>query len=346
MKRIIRKRVVLVLLLSLCLSLTACGNGNSGDSGNDTGVTPTRIEGMLKEAYDNTDYTSYLGLWDGVVNEGEPEQKLIAELNEDGEPRFELYVDGNLVYYGFLQIRPQYENYVYACNEYDSCGKIMDWVEGHGLEDDTVIIFASDNGMNLGQHGIWGKGNGTYPPNMYDSSVKVPFIIKVPGCEAPGSTCSAMAGQYDIFPTILSLAGCEYKLEPKQPGKSLMEQINHPTAEYEDRIVVFDEYSKTRMIKKGKLKYIHRYGDGPCEFYDLSTDPDEENNLYGNPVWEEQIQRLKSEMEEWFDRYTDPKMDARKGGAVGRGQEKMCYEENAFDQSIELYYKDKEKCRV
>ena len=55
MKRIIRKRVVLVLLLSLCLSLTACGNGNSGDSGNDTGVTPTRIEGMLKEAYDNTD---------------------------------------------------------------------------------------------------------------------------------------------------------------------------------------------------------------------------------------------------------------------------------------------------
>ena len=60
MKRIIRKRVVLVLLLSLCLSLTACGNGNSGDSGNDTSVTPTRIEGMLKEAYDNTDYTSYL----------------------------------------------------------------------------------------------------------------------------------------------------------------------------------------------------------------------------------------------------------------------------------------------
>ena len=167
-----------------------------------------------------------------------------------------------------------------------------------------------------------GKGNGTYPPNMYDSSVKVPFIIKVPGCEAPGSTCSAMAGQYDIFPTILSLAGCEYELELKQPGRSLLEQINHPTAEYEDRIVVFDEYSKTRMIKKGKLKYIHRYGDGPCEFYDLSTDPDEENNLYGNPVWEEQIQRLKSEMEEWFDRYTDPKMDARKGGAVGRGQEK------------------------
>ena len=79
----------------------------------------------------------------------------------------------------------------------------------------------------------------------------------------------------------------------------------------------------------------------PANFYDLSTDPDEENNLYGNPAWEEQIQRLKVEMEEWFDRYTDPKMDARKGGAVGRGQEKMCYEGNAFDQSIEYTIKIK-----
>ena len=207
------------------------------------------------------------------------------------------------------------------------------------MTEDTIVIFSADNGMSMGQHGIWGKGNGTYPPNMYDSSVKIPFIIKVPECEAPGSTCSAMAGQYDIFPTILSLAGCKYELEPLQPGKSLLEQINHPTEKYEDRIVVFDEYSKTRMIKKGSLKYIHRYGDSPCEFYDLSKDPDEETNLFGNPEFEEQIRSLKTELEGWFDRYSVPKMDARICGAVGRGQEKMCYEENAFDQSIELYHR-------
>ena len=86
---------------------------------------------------------------------------------------------------------------------------------------------------------------------MYDSSVKVPFIIKVPGCEAPGSTFFLLWQDSTIFsPTILSLAGCEYELESKQLGKSLMEQINHPTAEYEDRIVVFDEYSKTRMTSR------------------------------------------------------------------------------------------------
>lgn len=120
----------LMLALAMCLSLAACGGSDSGDSGNNTGVTPTKIEDMFKEEYDNTDYTSYLGIWDGVVNEGEDEQKLIAELNEDGEPRWELYVGGELTYSGFLQIRPQYENYVYACNEYDGCG-YMCWFDSY-----------------------------------------------------------------------------------------------------------------------------------------------------------------------------------------------------------------------
>lgn len=86
-----KKLFVLALILSQCLSLTACGdsgNGGNGGSSNDPGVTPTRIEGMLKEEYDNTDYTSYLGTWDGVVNEGEDEQKLVAELTYCGFSRF------------------------------------------------------------------------------------------------------------------------------------------------------------------------------------------------------------------------------------------------------------------
>lgn len=119
----------LVLALVMCLSLSACGGGGSGGN-NNAGVTPTKIEAMFKEEYDNTDYTSYLGIWDGVVNEGEDEQKLIVELNEDGEPRWDLYVGGELTYSGFLQIRPQYESYVYACNEYDGCGYIC-WFDSY-----------------------------------------------------------------------------------------------------------------------------------------------------------------------------------------------------------------------
>lgn len=218
-------------------------------------------------------------------------------------------------------------------------GKILERVREKGLEQDTIVIFTADNGMNMGHHGIWGKGNGTYPPNMYESSIRVPFIIRVPESPFPGTICSAMASQYDIFPTILSLAGCKFGQDPLQPGKSLEEQINHPLKEQSDRIVVFDEYSKTRMIKKCNMKYIHRYGDGPCEVYDLAKDPDETQNLFGNPDYERQIQGLKTEMEEWFNQYTIPKMDGRKFGVTGRGQEKMCYEDDAFDQLVEFYYK-------
>ena len=65
-------------------------------------------------------------------------------------------------------------------------GRLLDRLEELGLTEDTIVIFTSDNGMNLGQHGIWGKGNGTFPQNMYDSSVKVPFIASWPGHFAQG----------------------------------------------------------------------------------------------------------------------------------------------------------------
>ena len=123
---------------AMLLSLAACGstgdNGDSGDggSGGSTGVTPTRIDGMIKEDFDDTDYSAYLGIWDGVVEDWEDAQKLFVELNEDGEPRWQLFVAGDLTYEGFLQIRPQYENYVYACNEYDGCG-YMCWFDSYDV---------------------------------------------------------------------------------------------------------------------------------------------------------------------------------------------------------------------
>ena len=109
----------------LSLSLAACGKDGGGD------ITPTKLEGMVKEAYDGTDYSAYLGIWDGVVNDGEPEQKLIAAPDEDGEPRWELYVGGELACSGFLQVRPQYANAVYAYVEQEGCGYLC-WFDSYG----------------------------------------------------------------------------------------------------------------------------------------------------------------------------------------------------------------------
>ncbi len=60
-------------------------------------------------------------------------------------------------------------------------GAILRRLEELGLRENTLVIFGGDNGMNMGHHGIWGKGNGTFPQNMYDTSVKVPFLMSWPG---------------------------------------------------------------------------------------------------------------------------------------------------------------------
>ena len=59
-------------------------------------------------------------------------------------------------------------------------GRILDKLEEKGLREDTLVVFTSDNGFSCGHHGFWGKGNGTYPPNMYENSIKVPFVVSHP----------------------------------------------------------------------------------------------------------------------------------------------------------------------
>ena len=59
--------------------------------------------------------------------------------------------------------------------------RILDKLEEKGLREDTLVVFTSDNGFSCGHHGFWGKGNGTYPPNMYENSIKVPFVVSHPG---------------------------------------------------------------------------------------------------------------------------------------------------------------------
>lgn len=213
-------------------------------------------------------------------------------------------------------------------------GKILSCLEEKGLTENTVVIFTADNGMNMGHHGIWGKGNGTYPPNMFESAVKVPFIIRIPHTEASGTVCHARASQYDIFPTILELAGCSSAPDPTQPGRSILPLLD-PSSDADRDIVIYDEYGKTRMIKRGDYKYIHHYGADFNELYDLGHDPDETENLWGQEEYHKLAAEMKEDMEKWFRKYSVPEYDGTKHDVTGRGQKDLCYKENAFDQSME-----------
>ena len=209
-------------------------------------------------------------------------------------------------------------------------GKILDYLDVHGLAEETVVIFTSDNGMNMGHHGIWGKGNGTYPPNMYDSSIKVPFLIRAPFLKEQGSVTDRLTRHCDIYPTILELAGLKQETSPKQPGKSFLPFLMGRETEYPGCVAVCDEYGFVRMLRTEHEKLILRYLEGKNEFYDLVEDPEEKNNRINDPVCKERIEIMRKKLEMWFDLYSEEPFSGQTLPVSGRGQTDMCWKENSF----------------
>lgn len=198
-------------------------------------------------------------------------------------------------------------------------GKLIELLKRKNQLEDTIFVFMADNGMNMGHHGIWGKGNGTFPMNMYDTSVKVPLLISWPAGVKEGQVIEGMYSQYDFMPTILELAGIELPEFPNLPGHSFAPALFGK--EDPDRaIYIFDEYGPNRMIRTKEWKLVHRYPYGPDELYHLSEDPEENTNLIADEQYECIRETLMRDLTQWFTKYADPNMDAAKEPVSGFGQ--------------------------
>lgn len=197
-------------------------------------------------------------------------------------------------------------------------GEIRKKLEAEGVADNTIIVFCGDNGMNLGQHGLWGKGNATIPQNLYDTSVKVPFIWYDPRTNMTIDNDDLLS-QYDIMPTILEVCGIDEKLDETFPGNSFARVFENQKLDVEP-VVVYDEYGPCRMIRTKEYKYVHRYHDLPCELYDLKNDIDERNNLIDDENYKSVVNQMRGELEAWFIKYVDPTLDGAVIGCKGAGQ--------------------------
>ena len=211
--------------------------------------------------------------------------------------------------------------YFAAITEMDrNIGRLLDWLEENGLRENTLVVFNADNGMNMGHHGIWGKGNGTYPPNMFDSAVKVPTLVSRPGHVPQDLVCDRLLSQYDFMPTLLGYLGLEASSDQPLPGRDFSPVLRGESMAGDTPVFVLDEYGPTRMIRTQRWKYVHRYPDGPNELYDLVNDPLETRNLVDDPAHAGRVTDLRSELEAWYDTYVDPRMDGAKNNVTGRGQ--------------------------
>ena len=203
-------------------------------------------------------------------------------------------------------------------------GRLIDWLEDRGLREETLIVFTSDNGMNMGHHGVYGKGNATFPMNMFEESVKVPFIVSNPTCVPQASVNSNLVSQYDFMPTLLEYVGIENPQADQLPGKSFAGVLRRAETAADSHIVVFDEYGPVRMIRNWRWKYVHRYAYGHNELYDLRNDPAEAHNLSGNANYNSVEDGLRTRLAKWFSQYVHPQCDGANEIVTGSGQLGLC----------------------
>ncbi len=177
-------------------------------------------------------------------------------------------------------------------------GRVLGWLDKKGWRENTVIVFTSDQGWNAGHHGVWGKGNGTWPFNMYEESIRVPLIWTHPARLKAGQVNTEMVSSYDFFPTVLDYLGVNAPADRKRPGRSYVPLLEGKRVAWRDRL--FFEYSFVRGIRTERYKLVVRTKEWPSELYDLERDPGEKQNRFGDPALASVQKSLSGEIEGFF----------------------------------------------
>jgi arylsulfatase A-like enzyme len=186
-------------------------------------------------------------------------------------------------------------------------GRILKKLEDLGVRDNTLVVFTADQGWNAGHHGVWGKGNGTWPFNLYDESIRVPLIWNHPGKIRAGLEPAPMVASYDYFPTLLEYLGLPPHKDPKLPGHSYAGFLHGKNPKWRNRI--YHEYSYMRGLRTETLKYIERTKEWPSELYDLEADPGEKRNVIDDSKYQKVAAELRGELDGFFEESTAPPIE-------------------------------------
>ena len=187
----------------------------------------------------------------------------------------------------------------------ESVGKLVDYLKQAGLDDNTIVIYSSDQGFYLGDHGWYDKRW------MYEESLMMPLIVKWPGQTKPGAINEDLVQNLDYAETFLEIAGVD--IPEDMQGASLVPLLKGATPDdwRESIYYHYFEYPSVHMVAKhngvrtDRYKLIHFYQFDEWEFYDLEKDPEESTNQYDNPHYSAAIDELKQELEELRKHYRD-----------------------------------------
>ncbi|WP_431124172.1 sulfatase family protein [Flagellimonas flava] len=180
----------------------------------------------------------------------------------------------------------------------EGVGQILDYLGETGLDENTLVVYTSDQGFYLGEKGWFDKRF------MYEESLRMPLLMQLPGVIEPGSSVDAMVQNLDFAPTFLDLAGGSQYASEMQ-GESFTGVLEGSQTDFKEAIYYhYYDYPAFHMVKKQygvrtkRYKLIHFYDDiDAWEFYDLKEDPSELYNAINDPSYAEEIEELHKKLD-------------------------------------------------
>lgn len=243
-------------------------------------------------------------------------QFLVNRMNETDQAAWEKFVDPR--WDKFRAANPQgddrtrwfYQLYMkdyLACIESvdDSVGKLLKYLDESGLAKNTIVVYTSDQGFYLGEHGWFDKRF------MYEESLRTPLVVRWPGVTKPGSVEQHIVSNVDFAPTFLDAVGAD--VAPDMQGRSVVPVLRGALPADWRKSFYYHFYEDTdgehRVAKhegvtNGRTKLIHFYTLNEWELYDLDKDPHELVNVYDKPEYAAmqaemtaELQRLRKELQ-------------------------------------------------
>lgn len=196
----------------------------------------------------------------------------------------------------------------------DGVGRVMQALKEHGLDENTIVVFAADQGWAGGHGGFYGMGDHTRPVTATDEMMRIPMIWRHPKQIKAGQQSDLMVSNYDFLPTLINYLGFGESIANTQalPGRDFSAVLRGQTIS-NWASEVFYEFEFLRTIRTDGWKLTRRYPNGPDELFDLKNDPQEQNNIYDRHAGEEQNQ-LQQRLHAFFEKHVSAKYDLLNGG--------------------------------
>lgn len=226
-------------------------------------------------------------------------EEQLALWNAAYEPKNEAFRDAELD--GEALVRWKYQRYAKdylraVASVDDNTGRVLDYLDEAGLAENTIVVYASDQGWYLGEHGWFDKRW------MYEESLRMPLLVRWPGTAAPGTESAAMVSNVDLAETFLDAAGVP--VPGDMQGRSLVPLLRgEPPGDWRESFYYhYYEYpgwhdvARHYGVRTARHKLIYFYTLDEWELYDLEKDPDELTSVYDDPSYADVVDELKAEL--------------------------------------------------